>query len=403
MASANRTTVLSFAPMQRITSRQNPLVARYRDAARGDADGRRAARRRASRRRGARRRRRDSASRRSRRRARAAPMIARICVEPSAQRAVDVVASRAGDGRAQPGAIGQRDRRARRAPAGSRRRVYAAPSPLVVIAVRRPGSGQRRRDRARCRSRRRNRRRAAGACADPFGWKALRGSMGSALRLPIARAATRRRRSATARAARLPDRRDRAARRQRAVRRRAHRPGGAAGRRRRRRPAASARRRGRRRASRSRWQPPVESLNAAVAAALMLYEARRQRMQPLLIARLSRWHSLIGNARSATVMPDGFAVSDDEPPTLPDERAHRAAGRADAAAHVRRVRRPGGAARARQAAARGDRTRSAAVDHPVGAAGHRQDDARADHRRHDARRGSSRSAPCSPASRKSAR
>jgi TrmH family RNA methyltransferase len=27
---------------------------------------------------------------------------------------------------------------------------------------------------------------AAGACADPFGWKAMRGSMGSALRLPIA-------------------------------------------------------------------------------------------------------------------------------------------------------------------------------------------------------------------------
>jgi TrmH family RNA methyltransferase len=27
---------------------------------------------------------------------------------------------------------------------------------------------------------------AAGACADPFGWKALRGSMGSALRLPTA-------------------------------------------------------------------------------------------------------------------------------------------------------------------------------------------------------------------------
>jgi TrmH family RNA methyltransferase len=27
---------------------------------------------------------------------------------------------------------------------------------------------------------------AAGRCADPFGWKALRGSMGSALRLPIA-------------------------------------------------------------------------------------------------------------------------------------------------------------------------------------------------------------------------
>ena len=29
---------------------------------------------------------------------------------------------------------------------------------------------------------------AAGRCADPFGWKALRGSMGSALRLPIERA-----------------------------------------------------------------------------------------------------------------------------------------------------------------------------------------------------------------------
>jgi TrmH family RNA methyltransferase len=27
---------------------------------------------------------------------------------------------------------------------------------------------------------------SAGACADPYGWKALRGSMGSALRLPIA-------------------------------------------------------------------------------------------------------------------------------------------------------------------------------------------------------------------------
>jgi TrmH family RNA methyltransferase len=31
---------------------------------------------------------------------------------------------------------------------------------------------------------------AAGACADPFGWKALRGSMGSALRLPIVVRAT---------------------------------------------------------------------------------------------------------------------------------------------------------------------------------------------------------------------
>ena len=37
-----------------------------------------------------------------------------------------------------------------------------------------------------------------------------------------------------------------------------------------------------------------------------------------------------------------------------------------------------------QAAARGDRARPAAVDHPLGTAGHRQDDARADHRRADA-------------------
>src|SRR5207247_2416630 len=31
---------------------------------------------------------------------------------------------------------------------------------------------------------------AAGQCADPFGWKALRGSMGSAFRLPISTRAT---------------------------------------------------------------------------------------------------------------------------------------------------------------------------------------------------------------------
>jgi RNA methyltransferase, TrmH family len=65
-------------------------------------------------------------------------------------------------------------------------RLFAGPAPLVVIAcdVQDPGnlgaiarvgeaggaSGMI----------------AAGACADPFGWKALRGSMGSSLRLPIA-------------------------------------------------------------------------------------------------------------------------------------------------------------------------------------------------------------------------
>ena len=40
---------------------------------------------------------------------------------------------------------------------------------------------------------------AAGGCADPFGWKALRGSMGSALRLPIAVRATAEEASAEAR------------------------------------------------------------------------------------------------------------------------------------------------------------------------------------------------------------
>ena len=67
----------------------------------------------------------------------------------------------------------------------------------------------------------------------------------------------------------------------------------------------------------------------------------------------------------------------------PARRGDGTAGRAHAAADVRRVRRPGGAARARQAAARSDRARSAAVDHPLGPAGHRQDDAGAHHRRDD--------------------
>jgi TrmH family RNA methyltransferase len=117
---------------------------------------------------------------------------------------------------------------------------------------------------------------AGGACADPFGWKSIRGSMGSALRLPIA----------------------------------VERDAGAA--------IAAARRHGCRimaavpRGGQSMWQvdyagpvailiggegtglpasllagadehvtvpmqPPVESLNAAVTAALIVYEAFRQR------------------------------------------------------------------------------------------------------------------------------
>ena len=66
-------------------------------------------------------------------------------------------------------------------------------------------------------------------------------------------------------------------------------------------------------------------------------------------------------------------------------RTDGAAGRAHASAHVRRVRRPAGSARAGHAAARGHRARPAAVHHPLGTARHRQDHPRADHRRYDAR------------------
>jgi RNA methyltransferase, TrmH family len=117
---------------------------------------------------------------------------------------------------------------------------------------------------------------AAGACADPFGWKALRGSMGSALRLPIAirsdidEAVAAARRAGCRLVAATPR-------------------GGAS-------PfdldldgptailiggegrglpqsiisAADAR-------ATIPMAPPVESLNAAVTAALLVYEARRQR------------------------------------------------------------------------------------------------------------------------------
>jgi TrmH family RNA methyltransferase len=72
-----------------------------------------------------------------------------------------------------------------RRPVADAARLYAGPTPLVLVAgdVQDPGNlgaivraaeaGS-----ATCVI-------AAGACADPFGWKALRGSSGSALRLPI--------------------------------------------------------------------------------------------------------------------------------------------------------------------------------------------------------------------------
>ena len=90
-------------------------------------------------------------------------------------------------------------------------------------------------------------------------------------------------------------------------------------------------------------------------------------------------------ARGRPCLMDLFA--DDEPVRHADageDRSLRSARRADAAPHHRRHRRPGGAARSGTAAARRDRARPAAVDHPVGPARDRQDDARAGDRQRDA-------------------
>ena len=85
----------------------------------------------------------------------------------------------------------------------------------------------------------------------------------------------------------------------------------------------------------------------------------------------------------------GRAVSGglfDDPAAGAAPAAAGAAGRADAPAHARRDRRPGGAARSRPPVARGDPARRAAVGDPLGTAGHRQDDAGARHRRRHRRR-----------------
>ena len=130
----------------------------------------------------------------------------------------------------------------------------------------------------------------------------------------------------------------------------------------------------------------VESLNVAVAAAVLLYEAQRQRtlvsISPRLGDRLTPSEPVRRTARTG-------------------RPADGAACRAHAAAHARRGRGPGRADRPGPAAARGDRARPAAVDHPLGTARHRQDHARAPDRRPHARRSSSPSARCWRASRKS--
>ena len=117
-----------------------------------------------------------------------------------------------------------------------------------------------------------------GACADPFGWKALRGSMGSALRLPVAPRASvagRRARGARGTAAASSPRRRAAG--GPPARRRPRRPGRGPDRRRRARGCRAPRSTRPTSASRIPMRPPVESLNVAVTAALLVYEAARQR------------------------------------------------------------------------------------------------------------------------------
>ena len=121
-------------------------------------------------------------------------------------------------------------------------------------------------------------------------------------------------------------------------------------------------------------RPPVESLNVAVAAALLVYEAARQR------------------AGGPPVTPRDL-FSDDEPAAGRSRRRWPSAcGRGRFDEFVGQEDLLG----ARPPAARGDRARPAAVDHPLGAARHRQDDARAPHRPASRARTSSPSAPCWP-------
>src|SRR5262245_1577983 len=120
---------------------------------------------------------------------------------------------------------------------------------------------------------------AAGTSADPFGWKALRGSMGSALRLPLVvrSDAERAVEDARARGCRIVAAAPRAGRSLTdvalsspvAVLIGGEGPG-----------LPPALVDGADERVTIPMQPPVESLNAAVTAALIVYEARRQRSMP---------------------------------------------------------------------------------------------------------------------------
>jgi RNA methyltransferase, TrmH family len=120
---------------------------------------------------------------------------------------------------------------------------------------------------------------AAGSCADPYGWKALRGSMGSALRLPVigassgeeAMAAARRHRCRIASTVPRGGQSLFDAKLNGALAVLIGSEGAGIDR--------SLVDTGDERLT-IPMRPPVESLNTAVAAALVLYEARRQRDRP---------------------------------------------------------------------------------------------------------------------------
>ena len=254
MARSNGTTVLCFptpcshASPRRISSRNNPNIARYRAAARGEApdrillDGPHLV---------------------------ADALAAGLPLESAAIRVHGDRTPRGShaDGRARahrrgrrgrngPGhgggrapSIVQRHRRPRRiGPPPTPDACTPGPAPLVLIAhdVQDPGNLG-----AIVRAAEAGHATsviAAGACADPFGWKALRGSSGSALRLPIGAAATTAAAIADARRARLPRHRHCATRRALVVRRRPPRRRGDPDRRRRSRARCRDRRSGRREA-----------------------------------------------------------------------------------------------------------------------------------------------------------
>ena len=209
---------------------------------------------------------------------------------------------------------------------------------------------------------------AADGTADPFGWKALRGAMGSTFRLPIAarqsapaaveplqepRHHRRRHRAAAGHAAAgVPLSR---ARRHTARRRGCWSPGRAGGRRRR------------------------AALDSHASARRIVQRRHHRRVDSLRSSETARWTC------PCLTRP---VRRDPRPDPRPDQRSERASSprRTDAPADARRIHRSGGSPRRGPSAATGHRGRSAAIDHPLGTTWHRKDDAGAGHRAGDTRK-----------------